>query len=386
MIPSVPTGCTLAALLNASEYLGNLPLKTASKCVVRRATELVDVNFTVFGGIVELVSKYSTMPAALATLSDAARNEFLHELSRATPQSEVLKKASFMLRMEERSATRCSMCVAEDLGAHGFAFARSIHQIPTIKACPIHLCLLESRCGQCSTDLEPDWSPHRRKMHNVCRKCGARAEVAIPYISSEGYQAYADLLYRGMRGEAPEVKPDQLKVALERFSDLTIEHGLDLRRNLMNFWRVESWIETCACIGAPSDELYKSLVFGIEPDTVLGAYGLASFFHSCIQNDLTLPTGPSTHLPKWWFASNHLIDEDIRERAHEAGLPMKVVLKMLKGNWPSIRIAGAMKKVRDLLGTLGQREREHIRRARLMHTRKVREKRRIRARQLKLVR
>lgn len=380
MIPSAPTGITLAALLNAWEYLGNPRPKTRLTSPARRAAELVDSNFKVFGEIGPLLLNYSTMPAALATFSDDARSKFLRELSRANPQSHILKKATAMISMEERATTRCSMCIDEDIRVHGFAFARSLHQIPTVKMCPVHRCLLEYTCGRCRLDLEFDWSPHYRKTHNVCRNCGAYAEVAIPCFGSEGHQAYVELLYRGMLDKAPEVRPDQLNVGLERFSELAIEHGIDLRPRLMGFWRAASWLEVCGCIGASSDELYNALVFGVAPNTILGTYGLASFFHSCIRVDLTLPKGRPSQLPKWWISSFNKSEEDFRQRAHEAGLPMKVVLKALSGEWTDIRLAGAMKQVRALVATLEQRERERLWRRRLLHVRKTREKRRIQVR------
>jgi len=301
MIPSIPTGITLASLLNACEYLGNSRPKVQSTSAARLALTVANSKLGFFGGTAALLSKFSTLPIALATLSDDAQDAFLRELSLAVPRSYILSRASEMLRIEERGTTRCSMCINEDLRLHGFAFARSIHQVPTIKMCPVHRCILESRCGRCRMDLEFDWSLGMRKIHNVCRNCGANAEVAVPCFGSEGHQAYVELLYRGMLGKAPEVKPDQLQIALARFLDLTIEHGVDLRPRLMTFWRAASWMEVCACIGAPSDELYTALFFGTAPCTTLGTYGLASFFHSCVQTDLALPHGPSTPLPRWWF-------------------------------------------------------------------------------------
>lgn len=182
--------------------------------------------------------------------------------------------------------------------------------------------------------------------------------------NSEGYGAYVELIARGNLGNAPEVHPKQLTVALDRFSDLTIEHGIDLRPVLAKFWRVGTWEEVCERIGASSGELSKSLVFGVPPQTVLGAYGLASFYHSFLRTENSLPVGRSASLPAWTFMSPYKVDQAIRERAHQLGVPMKIVLYLIKGNWAAVRRSGALKLVRDLLMELDERHQKRIRSAR----------------------
>lgn len=187
--------------------------------------------------------------------------------------------------------------------------------------------------------------------------------------SSEGYAAYVELIARGNFGDAPEVHPKQLTVALDRFSDLTIEHGVDLRSLLAKFWRVGTWEEVCDRIGASPSELRQSLLFGRPPHTVLGAYGLASFYHSCVRMESSLPTGRALNLPSWTFMPPYKVDQAIREKALQLGVPMKIVLFLIKGNWTAVRRVGALNLVRNFLLELDEKQinRIYLARRRVFH-------------------
>lgn len=177
---------------------------------------------------------------------------------------------------------------------------------------------------------------------------------------SEGYQAYVEMIARGIVGNAPEVHPQQLKIALDRFSDLTIEHGIDLRLVMAKFWRVKTWEKVCERIGVTPGELKKSLVFGAPPHRVLAAYGLASFYHSCVKGDSSLPVGLSKHFPPWTILKPYKVDEAIRERAHQLGIPMRIVFFLIRGNWAAIRRDGALKLVRDFILKLDERQEKRV--------------------------
>ena len=365
MIPSIPVGSTLASLIHALQFLQDPGDAMFYRCVIRRSTSSSYVKFGDRRTPVELALKYSTLPMGLATLSDAMQEDFLRDLSSPTPENGALKRLKSMLRFETQASKRCPLCVAQDLKLYGFAYARSVHQVLTIDTCPEHYCLLEESCGDCGAyfELAPYERRARRLLH-VCRYCGSRSGNQAAHDRSEGYDAYAELIARGNQNNAPEVNPQQLAFALNRFSDLTIEHGIDLRLVLAKFWRVKTWEEACARIGASSGELYKSLVFGAPPHTVLGAYGLASFFHSCVKNHRSLPVGRSNQLPNWTFTTPYKVDQGIRERAHQLGIPMRIVLLLTKGNWVEVRRIGATKLVRDFTAKLDERQQQRIRSAR----------------------
>ncbi|WP_157412488.1 hypothetical protein [Acidovorax sp. Root217] len=177
---------------------------------------------------------------------------------------------------------------------------------------------------------------------------------------SDGYQAYVEMIARGIVGNAPEVHPQQLKIALDRFSDLTIEHGIDLRQVMAKFWRVKTWEKVCERIGVTPGELKKSLALGTPPQSVLAVYGLASFYHSCIKEDSSLPVGLSKHFPLWTFMNPYKVDETIRKRAHQLGVPMKIVYFLIKGNWVAVKRGGALGIVQSLLPELDHRQRKRV--------------------------
>lgn len=365
MIPSIPPGSTHASLINALQFLQCSTNPTFYRCVVHCS---MSPSYALFGDPrtpVEIALQHSTLPVALQTLSEVDRQEFLRSLSFTTTSSESLKRIKSMLQFEASSSKRCPKCVFEDLENYGLAFARYVHQIRTVKTCSEHDVMLETSCADCGAGFElPSTLRKGRHALEFCRRCGSKKGASVNPDNSEGYKAYVELIARGGLGNAPEVHPTQLTLALDRFSELTIEHGIDLRPVLMKFWRVGTWEEVCERIGASSGELGKSLIFGRPPHTVLGTYGLASFYHSCISTDKSLPIGRSTNLQAWTFMNPYKVDQEVRERAHQLGLPMKIVLYLIKGNWAAVRRTGALKLVRDFFMELDERQQTRIRNAR----------------------
>lgn len=370
MIPSIPPGSTHASLVNALQFLQCSKNPTFYRCVVQCS---MSPSYAVFGDTrtpVEISLQHSTLPMALQTLSEVERQEFLRSLSFTTTSSDSLKRLKSMLQFETSSSNRCPKCVAEDIENYGLAFARSVHQIRTVKTCYEHGALLETNCGDCGEGFElPSVLRKVRHALEVCRYCGSRAGASMTQDSSEGYAAYVELIARGNFGDAPEVHPKQLTVALDRFSDLTIEHGVDLRSLLAKFWRVGTWEEVCDRIGASPSELRQSLLFGRPPHTVLGAYGLASFYHSCVRMESSLPTGRALNLPSWTFMPPYKVDQAIREKALQLGVPMKIVLFLIKGNWTAVRRVGALNLVRNFLLELDEKQinRIYLARRRVFH-------------------
>ena len=347
-----PPGSNLASVVTAMQYLGSPMVHPATRGRKHRSLDLLAQHFAHLGSLNELTMKYSTMPVALATLDDAARSELVKELSGDRSQREDFAWTKFLLRMEAHEFRRCPICVAEDLHKYGFAFARCIHQIATITDCPIHWCALESECGQCRRNFSRRGRGSRFLL-DVCRFCGARSSGTVSNKLSKGYLAFADLLYRGMKGEATEVKPDELKTALDRFSELSLVHRVDLMRRLTTFWEVKSWQDVCACIGASSGELFQSLVFGVQPRSVLAAYGLASFFHSNVACDTTLPSGqPADQVLLGMDGST--ADLRIAGHAFKAGLSIDLIVSILSGDWSIARTAGTMRSLRNFSATLKQ--------------------------------
>ena len=362
MIPIVPPGSNLASAVRAMQYLGIPQINRTTRGVAHRSLETLARDFRCLGSCADLALKFSTLPAALATLSDAARSELIEELSRESPRSEALASVRSLLQMEAHAFKRCPACVDEDLGKYGFAFSRSIHQVSSITICPTHWCVLESECGACGGSLTPALYG-KRHLQDVCRLCGSRSGTAVSREPSKGYLALSDLLCSGMRGEAREVEPAQLKIALNRFSELSLVYKVDLMQMLVTFWQAESWQDVCACIGASSRELYRALVFGTEPRSVLGAYGLASFFHACVLRDTALLNKQQPYQELWTIEVTRT-NQAIGAQAFALGLPMSAVLGMLSGNWSIARAAGKMKKLRSFIPSLPPREQRLLRRAR----------------------
>lgn len=140
---------------------------------------------------------------------------------------------------------------------------------------------------------------------------------------------------------------------MDRFSELSLEHDVDLLSNFAEFWACNNWRDVCKEVGAKYNEIRRALVLGVPPVCVISTYVVASFFEARIANDIELPSGPASCVAKWKFRCEFPEHWSIRYRAYDFGMPMRVTYWMLVGDWAAVRKFGyPLKNVRKFVATL----------------------------------
>jgi len=356
MIPITPDAVGLESYMNFLQYLrGAREYPFKRKCIVWRARKLSD---EILGGsmsLLQVLMKFTVLPLVLETLSESAKREMHERIASNEADSEV---ALLLRRFQPKSSLsykRCPLCLSEDLFNYGFAFGRALHQFAAIRICPSHEVLLEEECASCGAEFEflPKLAPFRGELQ-VCRRCGKKNEMPpLSHTYSSGHVAFAKLLMQGLEGRACEVGPQRLKVALERFSELSLEHDVDLLPTFAEFWGCKDWRDACKEAGAKYPEIRRALIFGAPPVSVISTYVVASFFNARIANGVGFPRGPALRMARWKFKCEFREHSAIRRRAYEFGVPMRVMYWMLVGDWAAVRKFGyPLAKVRKFVSTL----------------------------------
>lgn len=355
MIPSVPFGTELRSYVSVLQYLharrGN---PFTRSCIIWRARKVSENMLNERSDPAQVLMKFTALSVVVGTLDEQASEGMLQKISSRDLDAEA---AAIIKRLMPRHAPmyrRCPCCISEDLNEHGFAFGRTLHQIAAIYTCPKHNVILEDECPVCGAGFDPlpQSVPSRRELQ-VCDRCKSTKGRSLLHSNSGGYEAFVELLARGLEGCAPEVGPRLLRVALNRFAELTLEHDVDLLPMFAEFWAHKDWREACNKSGVNAHEIRGALMFGAAPRGVLSAYVLASFFHAEVARNHRLPSGRAARVPRWNFKSRFLRNAEIKCQAHEFGMPMHVVYLLFSGDWVAVRKLGyPIKEVRRFVATL----------------------------------
>ena len=372
MIPKIPEGCTLRSLINALLYLrGNLCLSRNSHTCLWGAHQ---VALELFGGqrtASWAAMQFTALPLVISTLSEDQKQTLLSKLFDQEPIAKLADDLKAMLPRAVTTFRVCRLCVEEDVSKYGLAFTRVLHQIPSIRTCSAHGSRLENACGDCGHEYRLTGANVRRRCLERCSLCQSAIGRPVDHVHSAGYAAFSDLLHRGLVGQAPEVRPDQLSFALQRFVELSVRHGEDLLWMFAKFWNVDSWRVACQRLGADPAEIRRSLLFGIPPESIVGVYGLASFFHSYVITAPDLPTGAPVDAPIWSFMRFKKQDELVFDWALLSGMPTEIALLLIQGDWVAIRNRGvSLRTVRRFIESLDA-QKSLILKMRRMHLRRL---------------
>ena len=289
MMPVVPDGCTLRSVVNAMLYLrGNFCSSMATRSNISEAQAVASQLLEWRRTALWAAMKFTSLPLIVSTLTEDREKALLSKLDVREPAATVMDEVKAMSPHATKKFRVCRSCVEADRFQYGLAFTRVLHQIPGIRTCSTHDLLLETACGDCGKEYDFGGS-RRRILPGRCRGCYSEKGLAMGHDRSAGYAAFSDIVMRGLLGRAPEVRPDRLLIALDRFANLSAALGPDLVKMFTSFWGVDCFQKACECIGAKPEEIWRSLVSGIQPVSVFGAYGLASFYESGVKNAPGLP-------------------------------------------------------------------------------------------------
>ena len=300
MIPEVPAGCTLRSVVNAMLYLrGDFFSSLATRSDILAAQAVALELLEGRRNALWVATRFTILPLIVGTLAKDRESSLLSNLAARKPIEVVIEKAQAMMPREFTQFRICRLCVEADHSQYGLAFTRVLHQIRGIKTCSLHNQVLENACGDCGEKYYWVGNKSRRMVPGRCRSCRSEKGLSVKHAQSAGYAAFSDILTRGLVARAPEVRPDGLQIALDRFAQISMIYDDGLLGMLSRFWGVDSWVKASRRMGAQPEEIRRSLLFGDPPATVLGAYGLASFFHSVVKNDAELMTADVINATIW---------------------------------------------------------------------------------------
>lgn len=355
MIANVPDGVELDSYVNLLQYLrGGRASPFKRRCLIWRANQVSESMLSGRSNPLQILVRHSVWPLVVATLCESANHSVIPEMASTHVDDDFSERVMRLMPKRAPSYRRCPRCISEDLKEYGFAFGRSLHQLTVVRTCPRHDVVLEEECAKCQADFESPirCAPYRGELQ-LCRQCGSTKGRPVPHTPSDGYRALVELLGCGMEGRAPEVGPRMLKVALDRFAELTLEHGVDLFPMFSRFWAKNDLQGACEVSSANPQEIRAALLFGTPPNSVISAYVLASFFHAVIVKEDGLPIGPAVRTPSWKFKTNFLVHSRIKCRAREFGIPMRIMYWVFLGDWSAIRRFGySNKELRRFVATL----------------------------------
>jgi predicted RNA-binding Zn-ribbon protein involved in translation (DUF1610 family) len=223
MIPTYPTGATLASIVLASIRAGRVPSATVANQDMVRPPWKVDGRLghaaakickDVLDGTIapdELIERHSLFPLYAAYSSpDPAitRRKMLREGQYAQTLQRYARigcSTSHPLRLRQ-----CNTCLSEDLEHHGTGHWRVIHQALGIRFCHLHDELLQDECGSCAQPFGKRGTT--TLPGDPCPNCGSRAtRSSLSRDRSAGYDAYANMILRALDGTAPELAPNARK-------------------------------------------------------------------------------------------------------------------------------------------------------------------------------
>ncbi len=281
MIPNAPDGTALDSYVNALRYLSGVKKYLFSRnCIVWRAkkvSEILDGKMSSF----QVLMRFTILPLVLETLHKSSQMEISARISSNDADVELAALLMDLTKKFLSQYKRCPRCLTEDLLNHGVSFGRTLHQFAAICVCPNHDVLLEEVCLACGAGFEvlPRFAPFRGELQ-VCYRCKKKSERPLPYACSEGYMAFANLLARGLKSCADEVRPEQMYVALGRFAEISQAYDIDMLTVFARFWGCEKWENACAISGANSREVRGALSLGLLPVCIISKYVVASFFYA----------------------------------------------------------------------------------------------------------
>lgn len=353
MMPVVPDGTDLNFYVNALQYLrGKRTKPFQRKCIIWRAKMVSEKILGDGPDPFQVLMKFTTLPLVLETLHDPIKKVMLQMIFSADSDEKVASSVGSLMPRMASKYRRCPCCVSEDLFEYGLSFGRSLHQLAVVSTCYKHGVALEDECLLCGAEFDYllRRAPFRCELH-VCYRCKSTSGKPLPNTCSSGYKAFVELLAHGMEGSAPEVGPPLLKVALDRFAELTLEHEIELLPIFARFWGCDDWRDVCSLIGVEANELYGALMFGNLPRNLILIYALTSFYHSDVVNSSKYPSGLAANIPIWNFEHDHR-DWCIRVQAYKCGIPMHVVYLLLIGNRVAVRDLGFEMCARAFIETL----------------------------------
>src|SRR5450830_624418 len=341
MIPRVPEGVTLDSYVSALQYLRGIRKKPFErKCIFWRAKR---VSEEMLGGslnLLQVLMRFTAFPLVVEVLQEPLKMAVLQTISSGDTDGRMVSSVGKLMPRMALKYRRCPCCVSEDLFEYGLSFGRSLHQLAVVRTCYKHGVALEDECLQCGAEFDYllRKAPFRCELH-VCYRCKSKSGKPLPNTWSSGYKAFVESLAHGMEGHAPEVGSPLLKVALDRFVELTLEHGIELLPIFARFWGCEEWRDVCPIIGVEAKELYGALMFGDLPRDLILIYALTSFYYSEVVNNSKYPIGLAANIPFWNFERGHR-DWHIRVQAYKSGVPMRIVYVLLLGNQAAVRELG----------------------------------------------
>ncbi len=218
MKPLVPCFATMHSVISAWARCGEVNIKAPQHRGNKASLLSFDhtlaaharkLSARVLGGAIsaeDIIDRHSHVPMYASFMTALERFGWREHLLNGGPGRDV--KAVGLRRngmVESETLRKCPTCVREDQERYGCAHWRIYHQWPVAQHCVVHGDSLVSQCADCKS---PFTRGHEASLaDDPCANCGSNRADSEPKEMPDGYWPMLRMMYRALKGNAPELSP-----------------------------------------------------------------------------------------------------------------------------------------------------------------------------------
>lgn len=216
MIPLIPKYATMHSVLSAWARCGLVDIKAPQNRGNRASLLAFDYTLgahahrlseRVFKGAVsadDIVDFHTHVPMYASFMTTLQAFGWRERLTRQTPGRDTIAMGiRRMGAIEAETLRKCPTCVREDQARFGCGHWRLFHQWPAARNCVVHGDELVTQCAMCKAPVVRRNEPSLAD--DPCLTCGCDEWAAEHRESTSGHGRLMQLMYRALKGKAPEL-------------------------------------------------------------------------------------------------------------------------------------------------------------------------------------
>lgn len=231
-------------------------------------------------------------------------------------------------KLGKQSMHCCEKCMEEDIANFGFAHWRTVHQVPGVLHCPVHLEPLRGACEACHKSQGSDrhWNHPRHK----CPHCGSRAFSQCHVEISDAYRQHLALVASTINGQSSILNPSGRMALYKRAfggrEEISAEEILQL---LLDRWKCRNATQLSDAVGA------KITIEFVNTATVGDDAGVNPLGHLALIGLADKQLAADTAKRSGFRAKYNMLGDTLqglRCALSEAGLPERMADSLARGD------------------------------------------------------
>lgn len=231
-------------------------------------------------------------------------------------------------KLGKQSMHCCDKCMEEDIANFGYAHWRTVHQVPGVLHCPVHLEPLRGACEACHKSQGSD--RHWNHPRHECPHCGSRAFSQCQVEIFDAYRQHLALVASIVNGESSALNPSARMVLYERAfgGDEGISAG-GILQLLQDHWKCRTATQLSEAVGTKvTIEFVKTAIAGDDAGVnPLGHLALIALAHEQLSANTAKRSG--FHDEKDVFGDSLHV---LRRALSGAGLPERMADALARGD------------------------------------------------------